>query len=61
MSFDPNTLAMWVGGSWEGQPRGRIKGFSIDTRTLKKGDMFVALKTDARDGHNFINDAVIKL
>jgi len=26
-------------------------GLSIDTRTLKPGDMFVALKGDNRDGH----------
>jgi UDP-N-acetylmuramoyl-tripeptide--D-alanyl-D-alanine ligase len=28
-------------------------GISIDTRTLKPGDLFVALKGDARDGHEF--------
>lgn len=30
-----------------------VEGLSIDTRTLKKGDLFVALKSD-RDGHDFI-------
>jgi len=29
-------------------------GLSIDTRTLKPGDLFVALKGDARDGHDFV-------
>jgi UDP-N-acetylmuramoyl-tripeptide--D-alanyl-D-alanine ligase len=29
-------------------------GMSIDTRTLKPGDLFVALKGDARDGHDFV-------
>ena len=29
-----------------------VSGLSIDTRTLKPGDLFVALK-DARDGHDF--------
>jgi UDP-N-acetylmuramoyl-tripeptide--D-alanyl-D-alanine ligase len=32
-------------------------GMSIDTRTLKAGDLFVALKGDARDGHDFVNAA----
>ncbi len=32
------------------------KGLSIDTRTLKPGDLFVALK-DARDGHDFVGAA----
>ncbi len=30
-----------------------ISGISIDTRTLKPGDLFVALK-DVRDGHDFV-------
>ena len=34
-------------------------GLSIDTRTLKPGDLFVALKGDARDGHDFV-DAALK-
>ncbi len=32
-------------------------GVSIDTRTLKKGDLFVALKA-ARDGHEFVAQAL---
>jgi UDP-N-acetylmuramoyl-tripeptide--D-alanyl-D-alanine ligase len=32
-------------------------GMSIDTRTLKPGDLFVALKGDARDGHDFVKAA----
>ena len=31
----------------------RITGFSIDTRSLQPGDVFVALQ-DARDGHDFV-------
>lgn len=34
-------------------------GVSIDTRTLKPGDIFVAL-SDARDGHDFVADALSK-
>jgi len=32
-------------------------GLSIDTRTLKEGDLFVALKGDNRDGHDFVRAA----
>jgi len=35
-------------------------GVSIDTRTLKTGDLFVALKGDARDGHEFVSMALTK-
>ncbi len=34
-----------------------ISGFSIDSRKLKKGEMFIAVKTDKNDGHNYIEDA----
>lgn len=34
-------------------------GISIDTRTLKPGDLFVALQ-DQRDGHDFVPDAMAR-
>jgi len=36
-----------------------VNGISIDTRTLKKGDLFIALK-DQRDGHDFVEQAFDK-
>ena len=36
-----------------------IYGISIDTRTLKKGDLFVPL-VHVRDGHEFIDEAIKK-
>jgi UDP-N-acetylmuramoyl-tripeptide--D-alanyl-D-alanine ligase len=38
----------------------RIKSISVDTRTLKKGDVFFAIKGESTDGHNFIKDAFEK-
>jgi UDP-N-acetylmuramoyl-tripeptide--D-alanyl-D-alanine ligase len=35
-----------------------VGGLSIDTRTLKPGDLFVALKGDNRDGHDFVGAAL---
>ena len=40
----------WTAEEWAAH------GISIDTRTLKPGDMFVALR-DARDGHDFLGSA----
>jgi UDP-N-acetylmuramoyl-tripeptide--D-alanyl-D-alanine ligase len=34
-----------------------VSGLSIDTRTLNPGDLFVALKGDKRDGHDFVGAA----
>lgn len=36
------------------------KIFSIDSRNIEKGNVFVALKGKYLDGHNFINDALEK-
>lgn len=37
-----------------------VTGISIDTRTLQKGDLFIALKGPHSDGHDFIDDAFAK-
>jgi len=35
-------------------------GVSIDTRSLKPGDLFVALAGESRDGHDFVADALAR-
>ena len=35
-----------------------ISGITIDSRLVKNGDMFVAMKGDKSDGHLFINNAL---
>ncbi|HEO64185.1 MAG TPA: UDP-N-acetylmuramoyl-tripeptide--D-alanyl-D-alanine ligase [Candidatus Omnitrophica bacterium] len=40
------------------KPGAPLSTFSIDTRTLKKGDIFIALKGQNHDGHKFIKDAL---
>jgi UDP-N-acetylmuramoyl-tripeptide--D-alanyl-D-alanine ligase len=37
-----------------------IKGVSIDSRNVKEGELFVALKGDRFDGHDFVLDAIKK-
>jgi UDP-N-acetylmuramoyl-tripeptide--D-alanyl-D-alanine ligase len=55
--------ALWSSQDMEAATLGRASrafdatGLSIDTRTLKPGDMFVALKGDNRDGHEFVRAA----
>ena len=56
-SFAPEKLATWTGGSWTRIPGGTVTGFNQDTRTLSAGQVFVALKTDRRDGHDFLKEA----
>jgi UDP-N-acetylmuramoyl-tripeptide--D-alanyl-D-alanine ligase len=40
----------------DGMPTAAITGFSIDTRSIQSGEIFVAL-TDTRDGHDFVTAA----
>lgn len=37
-----------------------FKGASLDSRQLNKGELFVALKGNRVDGHDFVNEAVAK-
>lgn len=57
--------ALWTGLGLIGALRARISGglprdvtgVSIDTRTLAPGDLFFAIKGEARDGHDFVRMA----
>ena len=53
-SFSPELLARWTQGRWTSVPTSELTSFSIDSRALKPGQVFVALKTDRRDGHAFV-------
>lgn len=49
------------GAELAGAPFAReFAGFSHDSRTVSSGDLFVALRTDKADGHDFIADAVAR-
>ena len=39
---------------------GDIKGIAYDSRKVKKGDLFVAMRGENVDGHDFIEDAINK-
>ncbi len=51
-----DALVTAAAGSLDGRIERSITGFSIDTRSLLPGDVFVALK-DVRDGHEFVSAA----
>jgi len=54
-AFDAATLSRWTMGTWAGQPpHAPLTGFAIDSRLVKRGDVFVALRTEQRDGHEFL-------
>ena len=53
-------LSAITGGTLFGDPEVRVKGFSIDSRKVGEGEVFVALKGERHDGHDFIKDAFEK-
>jgi len=58
MLWEREALVSTTGGTASGRWAG-VKGVSIDTRTIRKGDLFVAL-SDTRDGHDFVGAALEK-
>ncbi len=58
--FSPEELAQWAGSVWSGTVPPPIRGVSHDTRTLKIGDLYVAVRGDRFDGHDFVEQAFEK-
>lgn len=57
-SLTPYEAADATQGTWTSRPKaGTLGPFCIDTRMLRHGDVFVALKTAQRDGHAFLSVA----
>ncbi len=61
------TMPLWTGEEVRKATGGRIAGAfsaaggaSIDTRTVKAGDLFFAITGESRDGHDFVRDALSK-
>ncbi len=50
-------LALWTAGKWNKNPPPLITEFNIDSRIVRPGQMFVALATSERDGHNYVGGA----
>jgi UDP-N-acetylmuramoyl-tripeptide--D-alanyl-D-alanine ligase len=59
VKFDPSVLCKWSKGNWNLPPPENILGFTIDSRKVSQGDLFVALRAE-RDGHDFLNQAIAK-
>jgi UDP-N-acetylmuramoyl-tripeptide--D-alanyl-D-alanine ligase len=51
-------LVRATGGTYEGSAPHSFGGVSIDSRSLAKGDIFVAIKGENRDGHEFAANAL---
>lgn len=55
--MNPTTIqqiAAWAGGTLSGAPVASVRRVVTDSRTAQPGDLFVALKGERFDGHDFI-------
>jgi UDP-N-acetylmuramoyl-tripeptide--D-alanyl-D-alanine ligase len=57
-TFAADKMVAWTGGRWTRIPGGGLGGFTQDTRQLAAGQVFVAVKTDKRDGHDYLGEAL---
>src|SRR5262249_31896728 len=49
-----------VGGTLDGTGTLKVRGYSIDTRTLNPSELFFAIKGPRFDGHEFVQQAFQK-
>src|SRR5512139_4241571 len=59
ISFDVRTVAAVTGGQMiHNGADVTIQGFSTDSRTLQSGELFIALRGERFDGHDYIAQAL---
>ncbi len=55
--FSSSELADWSGGSWASVAPDYCSGVSKDTRTIERGNLYVALRGENFDGHDYVAEA----
>ncbi len=56
-SIDPVALAKWTSGKWKNGIPSSVVGIHNDSRNLEEGQLFIALRSSVRDGHDFLDAA----
>ncbi len=60
-SYTAEQLQAWTSGTWHrAHPGLTVRGFSFDGRQIRPGEAFLALRTDKRDGHAYVNQAAAR-
>ena len=60
MNYKLEEIADHIGGELDRSESTRVRGYSIDSRSLKKGEVFFAVKGPNFDGHDFVPQAARK-
>ena len=59
MTLELSQIRAWLGLP-AGDPSGTVSGSSIDSRSVKAGELFFAIRGPSNDGHDFVPDALAK-
>jgi UDP-N-acetylmuramoyl-tripeptide--D-alanyl-D-alanine ligase len=58
MKLTLGQAAQFMGATGDFDPRAVARGYSIDSRTLKPGDLFLAVRGERTDGHEYAAAAI---
>lgn len=56
-TYSPERWADWCQGTWHGEPPASLAGVSLDSRRIRPGELFIAIRSEQRDGHDFLQSA----
>ncbi len=60
MKLSLSRIAEFTAAAGEYDPRALAQGYSIDSRTVQSGELFLAVKGERLDGHDFVEQALSK-
>src|ERR1043165_5365385 len=60
MNLTLEEISQAVNGTLEGPGTAKVKGYSIDSRTINAGELFFAIKGQNFDGHGFVSQVLEK-
>src|SRR5205807_10397130 len=60
MNLSLEEISKAVGGTLDGPGVLRVRGYSIDSRTINPGELFFAIKGPKFDGHVFVDQVLAK-
>ena len=58
-TYSLKDISNYIGGNLIGEDR-RVSNFSIDSRTINENEVFICIKGNKYDGHQFIEDSLKK-
>lgn len=58
VGYTAEELALWSGGEWVSSQPKRIVGVAKDTRTIGKNELYIAIKGERFDGHDYVENAM---